>query len=201
MRVIETSPDDPVTAELLTAYFAERVDGFTAGQYRVASPDPAQFAPPGLFLRIDEDDGAPLACGGVREIEPDDGRRMEVKHLFVAPAASGSGVGRRLLNLLEAHARREGAAWLVLDTNRSLAGRRGALPIERLPPGGAVQRQPERDRLVREVAHADDVLTARPEPGRMQPRRHGGRVRPAWPRRGRSAAPPAGGRGRCATRA
>lgn len=129
MRVIETSPDDPVTSELLTAYFAERVGGFTAGQYRVASPDPAQFTPPGVFLRIDEDGGAPLACGGLREIEPgietDAGRRMEVKHLYVAPAARGSGVGRRLLNLLEAHARREGADWLVLDTNRSLEAAAG----------------------------------------------------------------------------
>jgi ribosomal protein S18 acetylase RimI-like enzyme len=125
MRVIETSPDDPVTAGLLTAYFAERVDGFTAGRYRVASPDPAQFVPPGLFLRIDEDDGAPLACGGVREIEPDDGRRFEVKHLFVSPAARGSGLGRRLLSLLEAHVRREGASWLVLDTNRSLQAAAG----------------------------------------------------------------------------
>jgi GNAT superfamily N-acetyltransferase len=121
MRVIETSPDDPVTAELLRAYFAERVGGFATGAYRVASPDPAQFTPPGLFLRIDEDDGAPLACGGVREIDAeDDGRRMEVKHLFVAPAARGSGLGRRLLTRLEAHARAQGAVWLVLDTNRSL---------------------------------------------------------------------------------
>ncbi|MBW4040514.1 MAG: GNAT family N-acetyltransferase [Acidobacteria bacterium] len=125
MRVIETSPDDPVTADLLAAYFAERVDGFTAGRYRVAAPDPARFAPPGVFLRIEEDDGAPLACGGLREIEPDGGRRMEVKHLYVAPAARGSGIGRRLLGLLEVHARGAGAAWLVLDTNRSLQAAAG----------------------------------------------------------------------------
>jgi GNAT superfamily N-acetyltransferase len=125
MRVIETSPDDPVTAGLLQDYFAERVDGFTAGRYRVAAPDPAQFLPPGVFLRIEEDDGAALACGGLREIEPADGRRMEVKHLYVAPAARGSGIGRRLLGRLEAHARREGADWLVLDTNRSLEAAAG----------------------------------------------------------------------------
>jgi ribosomal protein S18 acetylase RimI-like enzyme len=125
MRVIETSPDDPVTAGLLQAYFAERVDGFSAGRYRVASPDPAQFRPPGVFLRLEEDDGAALACGGLREIEPDAGRRMEVKHLYVAPAARGSGMGRRLLGLLEAHARRAGVDWLVLDTNRSLQAAAG----------------------------------------------------------------------------
>jgi GNAT superfamily N-acetyltransferase len=125
MRVIETTPDDPATARLLQAYFAERVDGFTAGRYRVASPDPAQFLPPGVFLRVDDDEGGPLGCGGLREIEPDGGRRMEVKHLYVTPSARGSGTGRRLLNLLEAHARREGADWLVLDTNRSLEAAAG----------------------------------------------------------------------------
>jgi GNAT superfamily N-acetyltransferase len=125
MRVIETSPADPVTAGLLAAYFAERVEGFASGQYRVASPDPAQFAPPGVFLRIDEDGGAPLACGGLREIEPDHGRRMEVKHLYVAPAARGSGLGRRLLARLESHARQEGVDWLVLDTNRTLTAAGG----------------------------------------------------------------------------
>jgi GNAT superfamily N-acetyltransferase len=138
MRVIETSPDDPGTAELLRAYFAERVDGFTAGAYRVTPPDPAQFAPPGVFLRIDEDDGAPLACGGLREIDPvGDERRMEVKHLFVAPAARGSGIGRRLITRLEAHARAQGATWLVLDTNRSLvpaAGLYASSGFQPVPP-------------------------------------------------------------------
>jgi GNAT superfamily N-acetyltransferase len=125
MREIVTRPDEPGTAELLAAYFAERVAGFPGGGYRVASPDPAQFGPPGVFLRIDDADGAPLACGGLREIEPDGGRRMEVKHLYVSPAARGSGLGRRLLARLEAHARAQGADWLVLDTNRSLAAAGG----------------------------------------------------------------------------
>jgi GNAT superfamily N-acetyltransferase len=142
MRVIETTPDDPVTADLLRAYFAERVDGFSAGQYRVASPDPAQFAPPGIFLRIEEDDGAPLACGGLREIEPEDGRRMEVKHLYVAPAARGSGIGRRLLNRLEAHARRQGVTWLVLDTNRSLTAAAGLYASDGFVPVPAFNDNP-----------------------------------------------------------
>ena len=125
MRVIETTPDDPLTAELLDAYFTERIGGFTTGRYRVASPDPAQFVAPGVFLRIDDAEGAPLACGGLREIAPDQGRRFEVKHLYVAPPARGSGLGRRLLTALEAHARQQGASWLVLDTNRSLEAAAG----------------------------------------------------------------------------
>jgi ribosomal protein S18 acetylase RimI-like enzyme len=137
MREIVTTPDDPLTAELLTAYFAERVAGFPGGGYRVASPDPAQFLPPGVFLRIDDGDGRPLACGGVRELPPADGRRMEVKHLYVSPAARGAGIGRRLLARLEAHAREQGADWLVLDTNRSLLAAGGlyrSAGFESVPP-------------------------------------------------------------------
>ena len=58
-----------------------------------------------------------------------------MKHLYVAPAARGSGIGKRLMDRLEAHARREGVSWLVLDTNRSLEAAaglyrsRGFLPV------------------------------------------------------------------------
>ena len=125
MRVTETVPDDPATAALLEAYFAERVAGFTAGAYRVAAPDPADFRAPGGFLRIEEDGGTPLAVGGLRLLPPDGGERMEVKHLYVLPAARGRGFGRLLLGRLEELARRAGADLLVLDTNRALEAAAG----------------------------------------------------------------------------
>lgn len=113
-----SAPDEPGTAELLAAYFAERVDGFPdpAG-YRATVPDPSHFAPPGAFFRVDDETGNPVACGGVRPIG--DGR-MEVKHLFVVPAARGLGLGRLLVTRMEETARAAGATELVLDTNRSL---------------------------------------------------------------------------------
>ena len=119
MRLIESSPDEPATARLLDAYFAERAAGFD-GEYRVVRPDPAAFAPPGVFLRAEED-GRPAGCGGLRALPPDDaGARLEVKHLYADPAFRGRGVGRALLAALVAHGRAAGAATLVLDTNRSL---------------------------------------------------------------------------------
>lgn len=120
MRVIGSAPDDPATARLLDAYFIERVAGFTPGDYRVAPPDPAAFLPPGTLLRVDDDDGTPLATGGLRAIPPAEGVRMEVKHLYVVPEARGRGLGRMLLTRLEEAARAAGADLLVLDTNRAL---------------------------------------------------------------------------------
>jgi GNAT superfamily N-acetyltransferase len=123
MRLVPVSPADPVPAGLLADYFAERAAGFpTPGGYRPATADPAAFAPPlGVFLLLEDDDGVPLGCGGIRTIAPTpEGVRMEVKHLYVVPAARGRGLGRRLLEALEAAARDAGARTLVLDTNRSL---------------------------------------------------------------------------------
>ncbi len=123
MRLVPVSPTDPVPAGLLADYFAERAAGFpTPGGYRPATADPAAFAPPqGVFLLLQDDDGAPLGCGGLRTIAPTPaGSRMEVKHLYVVPAARGRGLGRLILEALEAAARDAGARTLVLDTNRSL---------------------------------------------------------------------------------
>lgn len=119
MRLIETTPDEPATALLLDAYFAERAAGFD-GEYRVVRPPAAAFSSPGVLLRA-ELDGEPAGCGGLRVLPPDAaGARLEVKHLYAAPSARGRGVGRALLTALVAHARAAGASTVVLDTNRSL---------------------------------------------------------------------------------
>lgn len=127
--------DAPVTdadaRALLGDYFAERAIGFPAaqGQYRPTWPDSAQFTPPsGVFIiAVDESDAA-VGCGGVRRIPSHPGSvaaRFELKHLWLAPSARGSGEGRRLLEELERRAVEFGAGELVLDTNASLeaAGR------------------------------------------------------------------------------
>ena len=127
MRVIPTSPDDPATSALLDAYFAERAAGFpVAGGYRTVRPDARAFAEPdGVFLRIEDDDGTPLGCGGLRPLPDQPGRTLEVKHLFVTPAARGRGLGRALLTALADAAQQRGATRLVLDTNRSLGAAAG----------------------------------------------------------------------------
>ncbi len=68
-----------------------------------------------------------VGCGGIRLIEPGaDGLiRFEVKHLWVEPAARGTGLGRAMLAELERRARGFGAEELVLDTNASLQAAAG----------------------------------------------------------------------------
>lgn len=121
----EATVDAPEARAMLTAYFAERAEGFPAaqGEYRPTWPEPAQFAPPaGVFVLVVDDAGRAVGCGGVRRIQRSEEQlvRFEVKHLWLAPEARGGGEGRRLLDQLERRARELGAQELVLDTNRSL---------------------------------------------------------------------------------
>lgn len=66
----------------------------------------------GAFLVVHRD-GTPIGCGAVRML---DARTGELKRMYVAPAARGTGLGRRLLDALEAEARALGARRLVLET-------------------------------------------------------------------------------------
>jgi len=73
----------------------------------------AMFEPPdGVFLVVRED-GRAIACGGVARF---DETRGELKRMYVVPEARGRGLGRRLLEELEAHARALGYTALVLET-------------------------------------------------------------------------------------
>jgi putative acetyltransferase len=71
------------------------------------------FAPPdGVFL-VMRVDGRAVACGGVCRF---DTVRAELKRMYVLPSARGTGLGRQLLETLEAEARRLGYAGIVLET-------------------------------------------------------------------------------------
>jgi GNAT superfamily N-acetyltransferase len=131
LRFREAAVTDPDAHALLTAYFAERAEGFPPeqGAYRPTFPTPEQFVPPaGVFLIVEPegDDAvgrpAELGCGGVRRLadSPDGLVRYEVKHLWLRPEARGLGGGRLLLEELERRAVAFGAEELVLDTNASL---------------------------------------------------------------------------------
>jgi putative acetyltransferase len=75
--------------------------------------DPESVLPPnGVMVRADLD-GEPVACGAIRVV---DGRRAEVKRMFVDPALRGLGIGAAVLDRLEAEARLLGAVELVLET-------------------------------------------------------------------------------------
>lgn len=58
-------------------------------------------------------DGRPVGCGAVRRL---DAGTAELKRMYVAPAARGTGLGRRLVAALETEARELGVRRLVLET-------------------------------------------------------------------------------------
>jgi GNAT superfamily N-acetyltransferase len=105
----------------------------------------AEFAPPqGIFL-VGRDDGALVACGGLRLVAADVG---ELKRMYVVPAARRRGIARALLQRLEDEARLLGATRLRLETGLSqpeaiaLYESAGYLPTEPFGPyaGNALAR-------------------------------------------------------------
>ena len=111
--VMEAS-DTPVSAELQRAYFADiasRYPGWTPEL--IPSADPAEVAPPlGAWVVAYLDD-QPVGCGGVKRL---DDTSAELKRIYLAAGARGRGLGRRLLDQLERHARELGYERLRLDT-------------------------------------------------------------------------------------
>jgi DNA-binding MarR family transcriptional regulator/GNAT superfamily N-acetyltransferase len=120
--LVDVAVEDPrsdAARSCLDAYAAEMDATFANGfdPARSRAVDPAGLLPPAGLLLVARLHGEPVACGALK-LPP--GEPAEIKRLWVAPAARGLGVGRRVLSELEAHARRAGAEVVHLDTNRAL---------------------------------------------------------------------------------
>lgn len=113
--------EDPATQDAqlcLTRYFAELNTRFEKGFEAAPALTAALHdlaAPAGMFL-VARLRGEPIGCGGLI-LYP--GAPL-IKRMWVAPAARGLGLGRRLLRELERLARETGARTIRLDTNRVL---------------------------------------------------------------------------------
>ena len=116
VEVGSEDPDSDAARHCLASYFAEldeRFDtGFDLGRY--TGEEPAEAGALLLVARLRDE---PIGCG---VLQPHGAEAPEIKRLWVAPAARGLGVGRRLLSELEARARERGASVVRLDTNRRL---------------------------------------------------------------------------------
>jgi GNAT superfamily N-acetyltransferase len=111
--VLEGS-DSAASADLQRAYFADiesRYPGWSPEL--IPSADPAEVAPPVGAWIVAYLDGRAVGCGGVKRL---DEASAELKRIYVAPAARGLGLGRRLLEELERRARELGYDRLRLDT-------------------------------------------------------------------------------------
>jgi DNA-binding MarR family transcriptional regulator/GNAT superfamily N-acetyltransferase len=114
-----TDPEHPDARACLHAYFAELNRRWPAGYDPAAgvSAEPDELRPPAGAFLVAYLHGEPVGCGGVKHLK--DGP-SDIKRMWVADAARGRGVARRLLAELEDHARRSGATVARLETNRVL---------------------------------------------------------------------------------
>ena len=119
LELREVRTDDPVAAALLEAY-ADELEGRGVQRECYRSETLAhEYEPPhGTFVVAYDQDGEAVGCGGIRPLD-DDGA-AELKRMYIAPSARGSGHGARLLTALEGEARRLGYARLRLDTAAEL---------------------------------------------------------------------------------
>lgn len=113
---LEQVPVDDVRVAGLVAELTEYLAGldqdlapFFQSHSKVATLD-------ALFLATV--DGVPAGCGGYRQYEDGSG---EVKRMYVRPEFRGSGIGRRVLEAIEAFGRSQGVPRLILETHRDLA--------------------------------------------------------------------------------
>lgn len=112
-------PASPPALDCLRAYYAELASVFPGGFDPGPIPGDGldqMRAPLGAFV-LAWDGPTPIGCVALRgEGTP----TAEVKRLWVAPAARGTGLATTLMTSIEAHARTLGITRLVLDTSRHL---------------------------------------------------------------------------------
>ncbi|HEU5082866.1 MAG TPA: uroporphyrinogen-III synthase [Acidimicrobiales bacterium] len=133
-EVVDPRSEEAVTA--MAAYFAELdarfPGGFDPGDALEA--DAERLEPPTGAFVLARHGGDVVGCGGVQTIGDGTG---EIKRMWVAPSARGSGLGRRLLAELEDRCRALGHRTVRLDTNATLTEaiamyeRAGYLPVAR----------------------------------------------------------------------
>jgi DNA-binding MarR family transcriptional regulator/GNAT superfamily N-acetyltransferase len=116
----ETDPRSEEARYCLGEYYTELGRRFSQGFDVKLSRDPDakdMVRPRGSFI-VAMSDGLPLGCVGLKGSSSE---FAEIKRLWVAPAARGLGLGRRLMDAAERAARELGIAVLRLDTNSALA--------------------------------------------------------------------------------
>lgn len=103
----------PIATALIAALNAELSALYPESGATHFRLDPDEVAPGRGAFVLAEREGAAVGCGAVRLL---DAETAELKRMYVAPAVRSLGVGRALVDALEAEARRLGARRLVLET-------------------------------------------------------------------------------------
>jgi len=110
-------PTDPAAAALIAALSRELADLyaeiFPMDGRSDFDPENHDSATDQFVIASRSGESAPVGCGALRRF--DDGV-AEVKRMYVVPSARGQGIGRAVLEYLEAAALRLGYARIVLET-------------------------------------------------------------------------------------
>ena len=115
----EVDPNHPDARQCFRAYFAELNARSESGFDPDAgiSAEPHELTPPAGCLLIAYLHAEPVGCGAVKH-HP--GEPSEIKRMWVSGSTRGLGLGRRLLEELEARVAASGATTARLETNRAL---------------------------------------------------------------------------------
>lgn len=134
------------------------LDADLRGRYGEAQ---AGYAPMNLiadgspFVIALDAEGAPVGCGTFR---PFDATSVEVKRMFVAPAARRRGLAAQILAAVEAWAREQGFATAILETGIHQHEAHRALPPSGLHRHRAVRKL---RRHATQPVHAQDAVATR----------------------------------------
>jgi DNA-binding MarR family transcriptional regulator/GNAT superfamily N-acetyltransferase len=120
--MVEIAVEDPRHPDVARCFarYAKELDAKFAGGFdadRSISADPEELIPPDGSCVVARLRGVPIGCGALKL---HGAAPAELKRMWVDPGSRGLGVGRRLLERLEALARENGASVLRLETNRAL---------------------------------------------------------------------------------
>lgn len=134
------SPDAAALVEELEAHLASRYPdesrhGFSVGR----------LVEQGVHFFVLREDGAAGGCGGVLLVPDGDGGYAEVKRMYTRPVHRGKGYGRRILEALLDHARKEGYALVRLETGIDQVEAIGlyeSVGFRRCPPFGPYRDDP-----------------------------------------------------------
>jgi DNA-binding MarR family transcriptional regulator/GNAT superfamily N-acetyltransferase len=120
LEITSTDPSHPDARQCFDAYFAEldrrSETGFDPGAG--ISAEPHELRPPAGVLLLAYLHGQPVGCGALKNHPA---AASEIKRMWVAESARGLGIGRRLLEELEAQASKYGTRTVRLETNRNLS--------------------------------------------------------------------------------
>jgi len=119
VQIAAEAPDSADARWCLKEYFRELAARFEDGfdHAKSISAEPAELTPPAGVFVLARLSGQAIGCGGLKVRDRNIG---EIKRMWVRADARELGVGRRILESLEAFAREFGIRTLRLETNRTL---------------------------------------------------------------------------------